>query len=110
MPQGVKEQVGAVTAVEAKAHLIQIGLQVFCAEAMPCSDDATLQQREGGFDGVGMNVGSKADILFRAVVYRLMPSLADRLAIRAVFVSHYHVNILRNVLLNVPCQCPALGV
>src|ERR1035441_5629101 len=110
MAQGIEKQIGTVTAIKAKAHFVKIGLQVLRADAVPSSNDSALQQRESRFNGVGMNVGSKADILFRAVIHGLMPSLADRLAIGAVFVSHYHVNILRNVLLNVPCQSAALGI
>src|ERR1035438_904031 len=110
MAQGVKEQIGAVATVEAEAHLVKVGLQVLCADAIPCSDDATLQEREGGFDSIGMNVSSKADVLFCAVIHSLMPSVAHGLAIRAVIVGDDHVNIFRNVLLDVPRQSSTLGI
>lgn len=83
MAQCVEKQIGTIPAVEAKAHLVQIGLQVLCAETMPRSDDAALEQREGRFHGVRVNVGSEADVFFSAMVYGLMPRFADSLAIRA---------------------------
>src|ERR1022692_2176132 len=110
MAQRVKEQIGAIAAVEAKAHFVQIGLQMLRAEPVPRSNDAALEQRESRFNGVGMNVSSEPDVLFRAVIHGLMPSLAHGLAVRAIFIGHDHINVLRDVLLNVPRQSATLGI
>src|ERR1035441_8159816 len=72
MPQRIEKQIGAVAAVKSKRHFVQIGLQVLRADAMPCSNDSALQERESRFDSVGMNVRSKPDVLFRGVVHGLM--------------------------------------
>jgi hypothetical protein len=34
------------------AHLVKEGFQVLCANTMPRSNNAALEQREGGFNGV----------------------------------------------------------
>src|ERR1035438_3406582 len=64
MAQGVEEQIGAVTAVKAERHLIQVGLQVFRAEAMPRSHDAPLEKRERRFDSIGVNVALNINSVF----------------------------------------------
>jgi hypothetical protein len=95
MTQRVDEQIGAFTAVEAEAHLVQVGLQVLRADFVPRSDDAALEQRKGILHSVGVNVSSEPDVLFGAVVHRLMPSVAHGFAVRAVIVGHDYVNIFR---------------
>lgn len=55
MTQSVDKQVGTLTTIEAELHLGEIGSQMFCADSMPRSDDAALEQRERRFDRVGMN-------------------------------------------------------
>lgn len=47
MAQGIKEQVGTIPTVKAEAHLVQVGLQMLGAEAMPRSNDAALEKRKG---------------------------------------------------------------
>jgi hypothetical protein len=40
MPQGVNKQIGTVAALEAKAHLVKVGLQMLRAHFMPRTDNA----------------------------------------------------------------------
>ena len=68
MTQSVNKQIGTITAVEAEAHFVQIGLQMLRTEAVPRSDDAALEQRERRFNRVRVNVGSEAHVLFRGVI------------------------------------------
>ena len=110
MTQGVKKNVRTVAAVKAKAHLVQVGLQMLCAKTMPRPDDAALEERKCGLDRISMNIGSKPDVFSGAVSDRLMLSFADRLAIGAVFVGHDYVNILGDVLLDELLQRAALGI
>ena len=35
MPQGVEKQVGTFATVEAEAHFVKVGLQMFCAYLVP---------------------------------------------------------------------------
>src|SRR6185312_3842603 len=55
MAQRIKEQVGTLAAVEPESHFVQIGFQMLCADLVPASDDSALEQRECGFDRIGMD-------------------------------------------------------
>ena len=108
--QCVTEQIGVFTVIKSEAHFVKVGLQMLCANPMPRSNDAPLEQGECRFDRVGMNVSSRADIFFRAVIDGLMASVADSLAIRAVFVGNDHINIFRDVLFDISLQSAALSI
>src|SRR6266478_473219 len=56
MTQGIEEQIGTVAAIESKLHLFEIGRKMLGAKPMPCSHDAALEKREGGFNCIGVNV------------------------------------------------------
>src|SRR5690348_12769041 len=56
MPEGVNKQVRTLPAIEAKLHLCKVGREMLCADFVPRSDDATLEQREGRFNRVRVNV------------------------------------------------------
>src|ERR1019366_905426 len=110
MEQSVEEQIGTVSAVEAEAHLVQIGLQMLGAYLVPTSHDAALEQRECGLNSVRVNVGSEANILFPRVIHSLMFVTADSLLIGRKFIGHDHINIAADVLLDVPRQSSGLGI
>ena len=59
---GVAEKERVFAVVESEAHFVKVGWKMFDADFMPCSHDASLQEREGGFDGVGMNVTHDVDM------------------------------------------------
>lgn len=44
MPQRFGKEVGVLATVEPEAHFVEVGRQVFGANFMPGSDDATLQE------------------------------------------------------------------
>ena len=54
MTQGVEKQIGAFPAVEAESHFVEVGLQMLCANFMPRSDDAALEQRERRFNSIAV--------------------------------------------------------
>src|ERR1019366_780778 len=110
MEQSVEEQIGTVSAVEAEAHLVQIGLQMLGAYLVPTSHDAALEQRECGLNSVRVNVGSEANILFPRVIHSLMFVTADSLLIGRKFIGHDHINVAADVLLDVPRQSSGLGI
>lgn len=56
MTQGIYEKVRILAAVESECHLVQIGCEMFCADLMPRSNNAVLQQGESGFHSVRVNV------------------------------------------------------
>src|SRR5271157_5457783 len=110
MTQCVDEQIGVLPTVKSESHFVQVGLQMLGADFVPCSDDAALEQREGRFDAVRVNVSSEPDIFSGDMVHSFVLEIAYSFRVSTEVVGHNHVNILRNVLLNVPCQSSALGI
>src|ERR1035438_621073 len=104
MTQGIQEQVRALATIEAKTHFVQIGREMLCADSMPRSNDAALQERESGFDCVGMNIAVNIDtvlVLDRFVFFGGNSSFVHGEGIRGEFVCNDHVNIFAHVLANV---------
>lgn len=102
MTQGIQKQVGTLPSIEPKFHLLQIGGKVFRANLVPRSDHATLEERECGFDRVGVNVAFHVDVPAMADGL-VLPSLAEfgsRAAILVEFVREKHIHIRAYVLLN----------
>ena len=56
--QRVNEQIGILPAIEAECHLVQVKGEMLRADLVPRSNDAALQEREGGLDGVGRDAFS----------------------------------------------------
>jgi len=112
MAQGVNEQIGILPAVEAEGHFVQVGLQMLGAEFVPRSHDAALEQRECRFYSVDVDVSSISDVFLGAVVHRFVLALKFTHSFRvgAEIIGHDHVNILRNVLLDVSRQSSALSI
>jgi hypothetical protein len=52
------ENIGFVPVVESKLKLIQVQRQIFLADAMVCSDHATLEQRPERFDVLSMHIAA----------------------------------------------------
>ena len=59
-----------LAAVEPKAHFVQVGLQMFCANPMPSPDDTALQKRESGLDCIRVDVATH--VLFGTVINAVM--------------------------------------
>ncbi len=110
MAQGIKEQIGAVAAIEAECHLVQVGREMLGADAMPCPDNASFQKAKGVLDGVRMNIAVNIDsrLVFDGLVLRLV--LTHSGGIRPVFVGHYHVNIFRDIVPDECSQCSRLRI
>jgi hypothetical protein len=62
VPQGIEEQIRIFPAIKPEAHFLKIGLQMLRAEFMPTAAQTALEQGEGVFNGVCVNVS--AHILF----------------------------------------------
>src|SRR5690242_9451186 len=56
MTQSIQENGGRLPAIETEGHLIQVGREMLCADLVPSSHNAALQEGECGLDRVGMNV------------------------------------------------------
>ncbi len=87
---------------------------MLCANSIPRANDASLEQRECGFDGIGMNVAFNVDVLF--VADRLVPSSMHSrshhcFGISGKFVRHNHIHgIGRDVLSDVLSESSALHI
>ncbi len=55
MPKRIEEQIRVIPAVETEAHFVQVSRKVLGADLVPCSDHATLEQGERGFNRVVCN-------------------------------------------------------
>lgn len=91
--------------IEAERHFVQIGREVLGADAMPRANDAALEKRECGFDGVGRDHKAvlMANVLFRFVIdcFTLRPlRFGKARGVQNRLVGHDHVNILADVLLH----------
>jgi len=117
MTQGVEKQIGAFPAVEAESHFVEVGLQMLCANFMPRSDDAALEQRERRFHCVRAyaKVGIVSNVFFRLVVdfpvlYVAHASFDHSRWIPGHFISDDHVHVGAHVILDVLRQCAGLRV
>src|SRR5208282_5981800 len=93
MTQGIKEQIGTLPAIEAELHLIQVGLEMLCADVVPRSHDSTLQEREAGLGSIRVN--QPVDVLFlvadRLVRLPLFPVHCEGIDRRFVRDNHFYV-------------------
>src|SRR6266404_1400413 len=85
---------------------------MLCAHAMPCPNDAPLEQRERGFHGIGVNVAIDIDASF--VANRFVPLfhsvLLNRSGVSGVFICDNNFYIGRDVIADVLRQCSGLGI
>ncbi len=79
MTQCINKQIGALPAIESKLHLFEVGREMLCAEPVPCSHDAALEKREGGFNRIGVNVAQHRFIGLRHCVPDAMAEIPRRL-------------------------------
>src|SRR6266581_4362326 len=93
MTQGIEEQIGTLSAVKAKYHFVQIGLEMLCGDVVPRSHDSTLEKRERGFGGIG--VDQTGDIFFlvadRLVLCPLFFIERERIDCRFIGDDHFHI-------------------
>jgi hypothetical protein len=112
MTQGVQKQIGILPAIETEAHLVEIGCQMLCGDAMPCADDAALQERESRFHGVRVDVSVHVHLGFvfdRLVLLGHGNAFHGR-GVGVQFVGHDYVYIFANVVPDELCQCAALNI
>lgn len=112
MTQGIEKQIRGIPAIEAKFHLFQIGREMLCADSVPRSCDSAFQEREGGFDGVSVNVshdvntGTVIDFL---VLGRPL-GFTHRGFVRGCIVSEDYFHVLRDVLADILRECSTLCI
>jgi hypothetical protein len=99
----IQEQVTILSAIEPEAHFFEVGRQMLCTHMMPSSAHATLEQREGVFDGIRVNVTSR-DVHVSAVIDGLVFFSTNASPLHCewigpIVIGHDHVfaDVLRNV-------------
>src|ERR1700733_10841270 len=101
MLQGIHKQIGILPTIETKGHLIQVGWKMLGADFVPRSDDATLEQREGRFNAVRVDVSTR--VLSRRVIDRLMLAHSSSGTITPELVGNHHVNVFADVFSDALC-------
>lgn len=102
MAQCIQEQVRILPAIKPESHFVQVGREMLCRDAMPCSDDAALQERESILDRVCMDVAVNVDlglVFDRFVLLGQRESFHGR-GVCVKFIGHDHVNIGTHVFSN----------
>src|SRR5579871_3445028 len=113
MTQGVQEQSGRLSAIEAKLHLVQVGREMLCADLVPCSRDATFQQTKSTLYCIGMNVPLNINLIAvtNGLVLGAVNASADHsLGISWHFIGDHHFYVCADVLLYIFCQRSRLGI
>lgn len=112
MAQGVEEQIGTFPAIKPELHLFEIGREMLRAESVPCSSKAAFEEREGGLDGIGVNVSD--DVAASAVIDRLVTvRFAEALHgefVRYVVIGIDHIYVLADILTNKLGECSRLRI
>lgn len=66
MAESIEEEDIRFAAVESESHFVKVGCQMLRTDFMPCTHDATFQERESVLDGIGMKSSDNVD--FAAVL------------------------------------------
>src|SRR6202040_3991479 len=85
---------------------------MLCTDSMPRAENAALQQRERGFDGVRVNVALHVNLeaVTNGFVATFLPQLLRCASIGVKVVGEKHVHVLADVLVNELLKCSALYV
>ena len=112
MAQCVDEQIRILPTIEAKGHFVQVSREVFCADLVPCTDDAALEQREGRFHGIRMNIAVNVDfgLVFDRLVALGHVDTLHGCGVGVEFIRHNYFNVRAHVLLDVLRQRAALDI
>ena len=112
MTQSVQEQIGVLPAIEAESHFLAVGLQMLRADFVPRSNDAALEQRECGFDGIGVDVaiGVDAQLVTDGLVPSILSQITRRAAICFPIVREQDIDIFADIFADVLLQSSALGI
>ncbi len=113
MAQRIQEQVGILPAIEAERHFVKIGREMLCADFMPCTYNAALQQGESRFHGIRMDFSFDIDPVLVAngfVRSARESSLHHSFGICCPFIGDNYFNITADVFFDKRCQSARLSV
>ena len=111
MTQGIEKQIRSLPAIETEGHFFQVGSEMLGTNLVPCAHDSALEKREGGFDGIGVNVSH--DVHARTVI-NLLVICAVRLPhgrfIGGMVVCEDYFHVLGDVLADILCERSTFGI
>lgn len=98
--------------IEAECHFVEVCGEMFGADLVPASNDAALQQREGGLNCVCRNTLSVliSDIFSGIMIDNLVFLIPDGILVGGEAIRNKHVNIGRNILSDVLSQGSTLCI
>ncbi len=106
----IAEKIRILAVIKSEAHFVKIGGEMLRVHFMPCPNDAALEQREGRFHGVCVNVAVSvlSGVIDRAMLVSL--HFVEREGIDRRFIRHNHFDVASKVLVNdFPDRC-GLGI
>src|SRR5579864_1354790 len=113
MTQCINPERRRFAAIKTERHFLKISREMLCADLVPCSHDAALEQRESRLDSVCVNVAVNIDLagmLNRFVFCSSLSSAFHRIGVRSKVIRHQDFNICAHVLLNVLRQSAGLYI
>lgn len=112
MAQRIQEQRVTLAAVEAERHLVQVGREMLCADLVPRSHDAALEQRECRFHRVSRDASTVlvSGIFLGVMVDGFVSVSTNSRFIGWQFVGDDYVHIGADILLDVLRQRALLGI
>src|ERR1700719_453633 len=112
MTQGVYKQIGILTPIESKRHFFAVGLKMLCTESMPRTNNAALQKRECGFDGVGIDVALciNVELVPNRFVPSILPKMLRRTFVRLKVIREKDIHVLADVFSDVLLKGAALYI
>ena len=110
MTQGIQEQVGVFPAVESERHFVEVSSKMLRANLVPRSHDSALQEREGTFNRIGVDVADYVDVLAVIDGFVSVAEFAECPWIGREIIGHNHIYIFGNVLADIFCESALLRV
>src|SRR5215469_2425558 len=107
---GITEQIRVFAIVESEAHLIAVGLQVLCADFVPCADDSPLQERERGLNRVSVDFPDSVVTLTMIDGAVLGIQFPKCFVVGGKVIRNDHVHVSAHVFFDVLRQCTALNI
>ena len=111
MTQGINEQIGTLPAIEAELHLFEVGRKMLGANPVPRPHDAALEEREGGFNRVGVNVSHDVDAGTVVNLFVVRPlGFPHSRVVRGCVIGEDYFHVLTDILADVLRERSAFGV
>jgi len=110
--QGIQKQRLALPAIETEFHFREISRQMLCADTVPRSNDAALQERERRLNRVRMNVTVNVNLglVLDRLVFFSERGFAEGRGIGVQLIRHKYFDILTDVLSDILSQRSGLDI